>query len=328
MELGMIGLGRMGANMTERLVRGGHRVVSLRSERGSDPAGRRYRRRRRPLSRRFRQAACAAARYLDDGARPARRSIRPSSNCCPALSKGDILDRRRQLQLQRLHPPRREVVRAGHALRRCRHQRRNLGPGKRLLHDGRRRQRRSSSASRRSSRRLRRPTAMLHVGPSGAGHFVKMIHNGIEYGMMQAYGEGFELLKASQFDLDLAQISRAVEPRQRGALVAAGTGRARLRRRSRAVIDQGLRRGFRRRTLDRRGSDRKERAGAGADALTVRPLRVAPGGFLFGKIRRRAAQRVRRSRGQERLMSDGERSALLCARRFEPIAASRTPVCW
>jgi 6-phosphogluconate dehydrogenase len=47
----------------------------------------------------------------------------------------------------------------------------------------------------------------LHVGPNGAGHFVKMIHNGIEYGMLQAYGEGFELLKASQFDLDLGKIS-------------------------------------------------------------------------------------------------------------------------
>jgi 6-phosphogluconate dehydrogenase len=47
----------------------------------------------------------------------------------------------------------------------------------------------------------------LHAGPNGAGHFVKMIHNGIEYGMMQAYGEGFELLKAAPFDLDLAKIS-------------------------------------------------------------------------------------------------------------------------
>jgi 6-phosphogluconate dehydrogenase len=46
-----------------------------------------------------------------------------------------------------------------------------------------------------------------HVGPSGAGHFVKMIHNGIEYGMLQAYGEGFELLKASQFQLELAKIA-------------------------------------------------------------------------------------------------------------------------
>jgi 6-phosphogluconate dehydrogenase len=47
-----------------------------------------------------------------------------------------------------------------------------------------------------------------HVGPSGAGHFVKMIHNGIEYGIMQAYAEGFELMQhKSEFDLDLAQIA-------------------------------------------------------------------------------------------------------------------------
>lgn len=46
-----------------------------------------------------------------------------------------------------------------------------------------------------------------HVGPSGAGHFVKMIHNGIEYGMMAAYGEGFELLAGSTFDIDLHQVS-------------------------------------------------------------------------------------------------------------------------
>jgi 6-phosphogluconate dehydrogenase len=47
-----------------------------------------------------------------------------------------------------------------------------------------------------------------HVGPSGAGHYTKMIHNGIEYGMMQAYAEGFELLKTKQeFDLDLHQIA-------------------------------------------------------------------------------------------------------------------------
>ncbi len=47
-----------------------------------------------------------------------------------------------------------------------------------------------------------------HVGPSGAGHFVKMVHNGIEYGLMQAYAEGFEIMKAkSEFDLDLHQIA-------------------------------------------------------------------------------------------------------------------------
>jgi 6-phosphogluconate dehydrogenase len=47
-----------------------------------------------------------------------------------------------------------------------------------------------------------------HVGPSGAGHFVKMVHNGIEYGLMQAYAEGFELMQAKrEFDLDLPQIA-------------------------------------------------------------------------------------------------------------------------
>ena len=46
------------------------------------------------------------------------------------------------------------------------------------------------------------------VGPEGAGHFVKMVHNGIEYGLMQAYAEGFELMDAKEeFDLDLAQIA-------------------------------------------------------------------------------------------------------------------------
>jgi 6-phosphogluconate dehydrogenase len=46
-----------------------------------------------------------------------------------------------------------------------------------------------------------------HVGPAGSGHFVKMVHNGIEYGLMQAYAEGFEILKSKEeFDLDLHQI--------------------------------------------------------------------------------------------------------------------------
>jgi 6-phosphogluconate dehydrogenase len=46
-----------------------------------------------------------------------------------------------------------------------------------------------------------------HVGPAGAGHFVKMIHNGIEYGLMEAYGEGFEILRKSEYPLDLHQVA-------------------------------------------------------------------------------------------------------------------------
>jgi 6-phosphogluconate dehydrogenase len=47
----------------------------------------------------------------------------------------------------------------------------------------------------------------LHVGAPGAGHYVKMVHNGIEYGLMQAYAEGFEIMHASDYELDLAAIS-------------------------------------------------------------------------------------------------------------------------
>ena len=46
-----------------------------------------------------------------------------------------------------------------------------------------------------------------HVGPSGAGHFVKMVHNGIEYGLMQSYAEGFELMDHCEYELDLHEIS-------------------------------------------------------------------------------------------------------------------------
>jgi len=46
-----------------------------------------------------------------------------------------------------------------------------------------------------------------HVGPSGAGHFVKMVHNGIEYGLMQSYAEGFEIMDHSEYDFDLHAIS-------------------------------------------------------------------------------------------------------------------------
>jgi 6-phosphogluconate dehydrogenase len=52
------------------------------------------------------------------------------------------------------------------------------------------------------------PNGWSHMGPNGSGHYVKMVHNGIEYGLLQAYGEGFEILHASDYDLDLHEISR------------------------------------------------------------------------------------------------------------------------
>ena len=52
------------------------------------------------------------------------------------------------------------------------------------------------------------PDGWLHCGPAGAGHFVKMVHNGIEYGLMQAYAEGFEIMHASEYELDQGAIAK------------------------------------------------------------------------------------------------------------------------
>ena len=56
-------------------------------------------------------------------------------------------------------------------------------------------------------RDLTDPGGYAHVGASGAGHFTKMVHNGIEYGMMESFAEGFEIMNASEFDLDLRQLA-------------------------------------------------------------------------------------------------------------------------
>ena len=56
-------------------------------------------------------------------------------------------------------------------------------------------------------RDLTDPGGYAHVGAGGAGHFTKMVHNGIEYGMMQSFAEGFEIMNASELDLDLRQLA-------------------------------------------------------------------------------------------------------------------------
>ena len=92
-------------------------------------------------------------------------------------------------------------------LRRRRRLRRHLGARERLLPDGRAA---TTTRSRRSSRcsvDLAPDDGYAHVGAAGAGHFVKMVHNGIEYGLMQAYAEGFEVMKSSEFGLDLHEIA-------------------------------------------------------------------------------------------------------------------------
>ena len=205
MELGMIGLGRMGANMTERLVRGGHKVIT------------------------YDRSAEAIQRVVDKGAVGAHsladfvkqlslpRAIWlmvPSGDVVdqtieqllPSLTEGDIIidggnsnykdsiRRAETLKQHNLH-----FVDAGTSGGIW-----GLQNGYCLMVGGE-----PEIVSRLEPifLTLAPKDGYLHAGPNGAGHFVKMIHNGIEYGMMQAYGEGFELLKASQFDLDLAKIS-------------------------------------------------------------------------------------------------------------------------
>jgi 6-phosphogluconate dehydrogenase len=205
MELGMIGLGRMGANMTERLVLGGHRVIS------------------------YDRSAEAVQRVVDKGAVGVNSLVDfvkqlaqpraiwlmvPSGDpvdqtidqLLPTLVKGDILidggnsnykDSIRRAEKLKTHGM--HFVDAGTSGGVW-----GLQNGYCMMIGG------ENAIIERLApifTTLAPPNGYLHVGPHGAGHFVKMIHNGIEYGMLQAYGEGFELLKASQFDLDLGKIS-------------------------------------------------------------------------------------------------------------------------
>jgi 6-phosphogluconate dehydrogenase len=205
MELGMIGLGRMGANMTERLVLGGHRVVSYdRSaeaiqhvvDKGAVGA--------HSLADFIKQLSLPRAIWLMvPSGDPVDQTI---EQLRPNLAKGDVIidggnsnykdsiRRAEQLKQQGFH-----FVDAGTSGGIW-----GLQVGYCMMVGG------DKEIVERLVpifKTLAPKDGYLHAGPSGAGHFVKMIHNGVEYGMMQAYGEGFELLNASQFDLDLGKIA-------------------------------------------------------------------------------------------------------------------------
>jgi len=208
MQLGMVGLGKMGANMTTRLVQGGHEVVAF--DRKAD-------------------AVQAAAGHGARGASALEdlvRQLKPPRavwSMCPAgdptehnvkalaelLSKGDtIIDGgnsnykesiRRAAMVAERGLSFVDVGTSGGIW--------GLKEGYSLMVGG----------PNDAVERLRPIFETLapakdkgwgHVGPSGAGHFTKMVHNGIEYGMMQAYAEGFSILKhKKEFSLDLAQIA-------------------------------------------------------------------------------------------------------------------------
>jgi 6-phosphogluconate dehydrogenase len=205
MELGIIGLGRMGANMTERLVLGGHRLISFdRSPEAIQRVVDKGALGARSLADFVKQLSLPRAIWLMvPSGDPVDQTI---EQLLPSLEKGDILidggnsnykDSIRRAE--KLKPHGMHFVDAGTSGGVW-----GLKNGYCLMVGG---DKAIVDHLEPIFKTLAPPDGFLHVGPVGAGHFVKMVHNGIEYGMMQAYGEGFELLKASQYDLDLAKIS-------------------------------------------------------------------------------------------------------------------------
>ena len=206
MEIGFIGLGRMGANMTLRLVRAGHRVVAFDQARAAVEASR--------------AQGAGAAFTLEElvrglGTPRALWAMIPAGQpvddlidrLLPLLAPGDLLvdggnsnykDSRRRHE--RLAGARIDFVDAGVSGGIW-----GLANGFCMMLGGE-----PAAVARLEPAldALAPPEGWLHVGPAGAGHYSKMVHNGIEYGLMQSYAEGFELLNAGDYRYDLAKIAR------------------------------------------------------------------------------------------------------------------------
>jgi 6-phosphogluconate dehydrogenase len=208
MELGMIGLGKMGANMSERLVKAGHRVVGFDLSEESVA--------------RVVEVGAEGASSLEDLAGmleppraiwimvPAGKPVDSTlGSLLPVLDPGDVVidggnsnykdTQRRAAQCSDGGHHFVDVGTSGGIW--------GLTEGYSMMVGG----------DKEPVERLRPIFEALapapdrgwgHTGPSGAGHFVKMVHNGIEYGLMQAYAEGFALMQAKEeFGLDLHQIA-------------------------------------------------------------------------------------------------------------------------
>jgi 6-phosphogluconate dehydrogenase len=206
MRLAMVGLGRMGGNMTRRLLRDGHEVVAW--DRSADAVselagdGAEGAKDLADLVRRL-KAPRLVWLMVPSGA-PVDQTI---EQLLPGLARGDIVvdggnsnfhdTMRRGAALQARGI---ELVDAGTSGGIW-----GLELGYCLMVGG------SKAAVSRAEpvfRSLAQEGGYAHVGLTGAGHYVKMVHNGIEYGLLQAYAEGYEILHQSKdFDLDLHQIA-------------------------------------------------------------------------------------------------------------------------
>ena len=208
MEIGMIGLGRMGSNMARRLLEGGHRVAV------------------------YDALKTAVSRLVEDGAEGVDSLTTLVSKLSPPravwvmVPSGEITENTID-DLSKVMAKGDTIIDGGNS-----NYRDSMRRGAALEHKGVHLLDAGTSGGiwglkegyclmiggdADAYRRLKPIFQTLapgadhgygRVGPSGSGHFVKMVHNGIEYGLMQAYAEGFELMQAKEeFELDLAQIS-------------------------------------------------------------------------------------------------------------------------
>jgi 6-phosphogluconate dehydrogenase len=206
MRIGMIGLGKMGANMTERLLQGGHAVVAFDlsaesrqavADKGADPAA--------SIEELVgKLAPPRAAWVMVPSGKPTDDTITELSQ---RLSPGDVVVDGGNSNYKEAGPTAERLAAKGIGFVDAGTSGGvwGLTEGYCLMVGG---TPESVAVVEPALRTLAPEGGYAHVGPVGAGHFVKMVHNGIEYGLMQAYAEGFELMaKADEFSLDLHQIA-------------------------------------------------------------------------------------------------------------------------
>lgn len=206
MRIALIGLGRMGMNMARRLLLGGHEVVA-------------YNRSRDKVDEIVSQGAIGCYDLNDLSALltpprivwimvPAGQPVDDMiEKLLPMLSKGDVLidggnsnfrdTIRRHEQVTKQGISYLDVGTSGGVW--------GLKVGYCLMIGG---EKTAFDIVEPAFKTLAPPNGYLHCGESGSGHFVKMVHNGIEYGMLQAYAEGFEILEKSQFDIDMCAVTK------------------------------------------------------------------------------------------------------------------------
>jgi len=206
MKLGMIGLGRMGGNMTERLMKGGHEVVVF--DRSPEAVARYVAMGSKGAADAGDMVAKLAAPRIVWIMVPAGKPVDDTiAALVPGMSSGDVIidggnsnfhDTMRRAAALREKGI--EFVDSGTSGGIW-----GLANGYCLMIGG---SPQAFSLCEPIFRTLAPADGYAHMGASGSGHYVKMIHNGVEYGMLQAYAEGYEILHASKdFDLDLKKIA-------------------------------------------------------------------------------------------------------------------------